>query len=972
MSYYRRGYNWEQVEYVAAPVAGWNPDANPWEMAATQAPILDNALVRPGKISVRGGLVNWANLSAVASPVAPVNPTGIQPLFGSTALLIGRKALSATAFIDPWNAPIVRPAAASAIATADAGYITAVGGSSFSQTTPATAAYIPGPRGINYLGTRYYIGYVSSAGTPILDDSGSFYAANTNLLTASPSGALTLFTNTPSGALDIKSYQGRIFLLGGVDNPGGGTTFSPVKLFFTNPNLPAGGGNSASFADWKDPVQQTTNYITMDGDSTDPGVGLAVTRNALLIFRYRSVYKLTGTIITSGTSAGTASLSVVSRDVGCIDARSIVETDHGVYFMSKQGLMITDGTTTKNVSGLVTNTIQNAISVVLGAIKTGFGGHATCAVASDGKIVASLGLQASTAGTPNGSIQPVWCGVYDPNSGVWTRLTSTLFAGDGTIVTQGNNYPGIVFNTPDGRLLSIGDKYITQWEAETASSTLASLSGSNNPTAAANSAAIGVDAWSNASNAEVADGQYATATHVSGTTGVSSYCASYVGSGSPSPVVGSNGEWTDNGAGYMAAGFSNVPQTSNLLFITNPGFSIPSDAIIRGIGIAIPQYVAGSPNYYNVDGVELVNGGASLGGSVYGNGYVIPSSTALMFLGGEYDTWGVSNLTPAIVNSASFGVAYWTAGYSAGGLEIEYVEKNVQMDVWYDLPEQTEYLETSAYGFSVPTNATVTGIAVSVTRLASGAVSDTNVQLMKAGAVQATNRSAGAGWPGSSAVAVFGGPSDLWGTTWAPSDVNNAGFGAAVAASLLEAGTVSYVDLVAITVYYTVLGTTVQQSFVRSPGLYDMDQAGNYQPIPFNWTTRFLPIVGTTTLTRKFGQLKRWFIDYVFQGQSLPSTNGFSVTPINSSGTAINDTANPPNTKVLAITNNSTTPSSVSGGAPTQAISIQREDFDLPAEVSDLAFRVTWSDVQQSSQPSAVEAELHGLGIEYQPTRDLR
>lgn len=150
---------------------------------------------------------------------------------------------------------------------------------------------------------------------------------------------------------------------------------------------------------------------------------------------------------------------------------------------------------------------------------------------------------------------------------------------------------------------------------------------------------------------------------------------------------------------------------------------------------------------------------------------------------------------------------------------------------------------------------------------------------------------------------------------------------------------------------------------MQQPALYDTDAAGNFQPIPFRWRTRLFPVVGTSTLMRKFGQMKRWFADCVFQGIGLPSANGFTATPVDSSGATVTGMA----AVQLAPVNNSMTASSISGGQPLPSAAIERESNDLSSEISDIAFDVTWTDAEQATAPSFVAAELYGIGIEYQP-----
>ena len=143
---------------------------------------------------------------------------------------------------------------------------------------------------------------------------------------------ITTLTAAPHGGFDINGYQQRLWMLGGVDTPGGLKVHEPTTLYWTIPVATAGAGvplGSAS-ADWKDPVTGLTNKVQMDADTQDYGVGLATVRNGLIIFRRSSVYLL------KGSTSANYTLIPISQEVGCFDPRSIVETDHGVYFMSSR------------------------------------------------------------------------------------------------------------------------------------------------------------------------------------------------------------------------------------------------------------------------------------------------------------------------------------------------------------------------------------------------------------------------------------------------------------------------------------------------------------------------------------------------------------------------------------------------------------------------------------------------------------
>lgn len=158
--------------------------------------------------------------------------------------------------------------------------------------------------------------------------------------------------------------------------------------------------------------------------------------------------------------------------------------------------------------------------------------------------------------------------------------------------------------------------------------------------------------------------------------------------------------------------------------------------------------------------------------------------------------------------------------------------------------QQTHYLKATNFSLAVPSGATIIGIQLGVTRFAGpGPVAqDAAIKLVKAGTIQATNRSLSGAWSSAGyTVATYGGPTDLWGTTWTPTDINNSGFGAVVSALSLSNGTIA-VRLVQITVFFTLAsGFTVAPDAVlaasgtaelRTDGMYRQGAGGTiYAPI---------------------------------------------------------------------------------------------------------------------------------------------
>jgi hypothetical protein len=126
--------------------------------------------------------------------------------------------------------------------------------------------------------------------------------------------------------------------------------------------------------------------------------------------------------------------------------------------------------------------------------------------------------------------------------------------------------------------------------------------------------------------------------------------------------------------------------------------------------------------------------------------------------------------------------------------------------------ETTNYLKATSFGFSIPAGATIDGIVVEVDRFADVAsmVFDSEVKIVKGGAVGSTNEASGGFWPASDTdtYQTYGNSSYKWGETWTAADINNANFGVVISASSGGTKTNLFVDDIRITVYYTPAGNT--------------------------------------------------------------------------------------------------------------------------------------------------------------------
>jgi hypothetical protein len=129
----------------------------------------------------------------------------------------------------------------------------------------------------------------------------------------------------------------------------------------------------------------------------------------------------------------------------------------------------------------------------------------------------------------------------------------------------------------------------------------------------------------------------------------------------------------------------------------------------------------------------------------------------------------------------------------------------------------TDDLDGTGFGFSIPAGATVNGILLEIAYgdgAGAGDIIEKNVRLLKAGVAAGTDKSTGASFPAALTTISYGGSADLWGTTWTPSDINNATFGAAfvcrnTSGSILTAS----VNFFRITVTFTPAVTSTSQMF---------------------------------------------------------------------------------------------------------------------------------------------------------------
>ncbi|MBP9813902.1 LamG domain-containing protein [Candidatus Woesebacteria bacterium] len=185
---------------------------------------------------------------------------------------------------------------------------------------------------------------------------------------------------------------------------------------------------------------------------------------------------------------------------------------------------------------------------------------------------------------------------------------------------------------------------------------------------------------------------------------------------------------------------------------------------------------------------------------------------------GSIDTAGTTGDTAPTsgANDAGYGSIAWSNPTNI------YASENTRASVTLSGTTATNYLSASSFGFAIPSDATIVGITASIERIrnggSTGQARDSVVSLVKSGTVTGNNKAAtGTNWPTGEAAATYGSATDLWGTTWTPSDINASNFGLVVAAVGNTATTnrVANVDRVLINVAYTTPTTATEQSQSR-------------------------------------------------------------------------------------------------------------------------------------------------------------
>ena len=296
---------------------------------------------------------------------------------------------------------------------------------------------------------------------------------------------------------------------------------------------------------------------------------------------------------------------------------------------------------------------------------------------------------------------------------------------------------------------------------------------------------------------------------------------------------GSGGGWT----------FSNNASTTGLT-ITAGALTAPS-----GLLSIAGQYAnnAGANGFAHNSGTTYFTGtSTTLSGTMTGNSalnhVIFKGPVTADTPGTPSSTASTSPTVDCVTDSSNGGTQEWDF---AGPLDCETNNGTGDLSSGYArmagaaASVTTYYLKATNFGFTIPTDATIDGILVDVERMAhpgaNNSVSDSRARIIKGGTIGSTDKAKAGAWGQTAEVfQTYGSPTDTWGETWTPSDINSSTFGFAIAAAIGGSVGSAAVDMIRIKVHYTTAG-------VAGSGGGTWSFGGNAS------TTNFTIANGTTT-----------------------------------------------------------------------------------------------------------------------------
>lgn len=142
-------------------------------------------------------------------------------------------------------------------------------------------------------------------------------------------------------------------------------------------------------------------------------------------------------------------------------------------------------------------------------------------------------------------------------------------------------------------------------------------------------------------------------------------------------------DWTDYNnikADDGSTAYNSAYGTTKQLTGTNYGFSIPSNATIKGILLQIERYKSEAGSDATETLVQLKKTAGLVGNN---KATTLESTNTVKSYGGSTDLWGTT-WTPADINSSNFGAAYKITHTTGGGnVYVDYFK----ITVYYTVPD---------------------------------------------------------------------------------------------------------------------------------------------------------------------------------------------------------------------------------------------------------------------------------------------
>lgn len=122
----------------------------------------------------------------------------------------------------------------------------------------------------------------------------------------------------------------------------------------------SGGGNNVDKFNWR----YGGGYVDIDKDSGDQVTGLIEFQNAIIVFKERSIWKVT---LAADGALVIPTVELIIRGVGCVSHRTIKHVENDVFFLSRKGVF-TFGNEANYLNVLRTNELSSRIRPTFEAV----------------------------------------------------------------------------------------------------------------------------------------------------------------------------------------------------------------------------------------------------------------------------------------------------------------------------------------------------------------------------------------------------------------------------------------------------------------------------------------------------------------------------------------------------------------------------------------------------------------------------